>query len=261
MRKVLFSALVVTAVLLFALQPAFAITNGQPDGDGHPFVGALSVEFASGKDWVCSGTLIAPQLFLTAAHCVNWLPEGTPVFVSFEPLFSAGNTFYPGHYVMAPITKNGLAHDYDLALVFLDDPVAGSEMASLPVLPELGYFDQLGARGLRDQLFTSVGYGSPGRIKDGGPLEFFYDGLRRFAVGSFNALDKNWLHLSMNPATGDGGTCYGDSGGPNFVGAGENKTPIIAGVTVTGDMVCQATNVIIRLDTPAAHQFIDPYLP
>jgi len=30
---------------------------------------------------------------------------------------------------------------------------------------------------------------------------------------------------------------------------------------VTGDMVCRATNVIIRLDTAAAHAFIDPFLP
>jgi hypothetical protein len=258
MRKVLFSGLTVLAILLFAFQPALAITNGQPDGGKHPFVGALSADFASGRDWFCSGTLIAPQAFLTAAHCVNWLAPGTPVYASFEPVFdAASNTFYRGSFVMAPITKNGTAHDYDLALVLLDDPVSGIAPAQLP---EAGYFDGLGPRDLRDQLFTPVGYGSSARIKDGGPLEFFYDGVRRNAVGSFNALNKNWLRLSMNPATGDGGTCYGDSGGPNFVGAGSGETQIIAGVTVTGDTVCRATNVIIRLDTPVAHAFIDPYL-
>jgi hypothetical protein len=64
----------------------------------------------------------------------------------------------------------------------------------------------------------------------------------------------------MNPATNDGGTCYGDSGGPNFIGAGVNEIKVIGGLSVTGDTVCRATNVIIRLDTTVAHQFIDPYL-
>ncbi len=259
MRKVLFSVFTVIAILLFAIQPAFAITNGQLDGNKHPFVGSLSADFKDGRDWFCSGTLIAPQVFLTAAHCVNWLPEDTPVYASFDPEFNAAaNTFYRGTFVMAPITKNGMAHNYDLALVLLDVAVTGIAPAQLP---DLGYFDELGPRGLHDQLFTPVGFGSPMRVKDGGPLQFFYDGIRRYALGSFDALDNNWLHLSMNPATGDGGTCYGNSGGPNFLGAGAGETKVIAGVTVTGDAVCRATNVIIRLDTPVAHDFINPYLP
>ncbi len=260
MRKVLYSALVVFALLLFAIQPAFAITNGQPDGNGHPFVGALSVDFASGRDWVCSGTLIAPQVFLTAAHCVDWLPgpDVTPVYVSFEPVFdAASNTFYSGHYLMAPKDKNGMSHDYDIALVLLDKPVKRIQPASLP---PTGLFDQIGEPGLHGQLFTAVGYGSSGRTVGGGQPYFSYDGIRRVAVSSYNSLDTNWLHLSMNPSTGDGGTCYGDSGGPNFIGAGASETKIIAGLTVTGDMNCRATNVIIRLDTAVAHAFIDPYL-
>ena len=261
MRKVLFTSLIVIAVLLVAIQPASAITYGQLDGSLHPYVGALSVDFASGRDWVCSGTLIAPQVFLTAAHCVDWLvPQGiTTVYVSFEPEFNAAtNTFYSGHYHMAPIDKNGMAHDYDIAVVQLDQPVPGIAPASLP---PLGFFDQMTPSDLHGQLFTAVGYGSTGRTNGGGPPYFNYDGIRRNALTSYNSIDKNWLHLSMNPATGDGGTCYGDSGGPNFFGAGQNETKIIAGLTVTGDMICRATNVIIRLDTVAAHQFIEQYLP
>jgi hypothetical protein len=71
-----------------------------------------------------------------------------------------------------------------------------------------------------------------------------------------NAVNSAWLRLSQNPATGDGGTCFGDSGGPNFLGAGASETAVIAGITITGDSVCRATNVIYRLDTPAAREFL-----
>jgi hypothetical protein len=56
----------------------------------------------------------------------------------------------------------------------------------------------------------------------------------------------------MNPAKGDGGTCYGDSGGPNFLGT----TDILAATTITGDSVCRATNVTYRLDTAPARAFL-----
>ena len=38
------------------------------------------------------------------------------------------------------------------------------------------------------------------------------------ATGTLNSVNKTWLRISMNPSTGNGGTCYGDSGGPNFLG-------------------------------------------
>ncbi len=60
----------------------------------------------------------------------------------------------------------------------------------------------------------------------------------------------------MNEALGDGGTCYGDSGGPNFLGS----TTVLAATTITGDAVCRATNVIYRLDTPAARTFLARYV-
>ena len=60
----------------------------------------------------------------------------------------------------------------------------------------------------------------------------------------------------MNPATGNGGTCYGDSGGPNFLGT----TGVVAAITITGDAVCRATNVDYRLDTASARAFLDDYV-
>ena len=50
---------------------AGAITNGGPDGEGHPEVGALLAPqaYSDGTWATCTGTLIAPKVFLTAAHC------------------------------------------------------------------------------------------------------------------------------------------------------------------------------------------------
>ena len=131
-------------------------------------------------------------------------------------------------------------------------------------MPTLQQFDELAqTTGLRGQQFTAVGYGSTGRHHEPGPAEpggnapeFLYPDTRMFAVSTFRALNTAWLRLSMNPSTGDGGTCYGDSGGPNFLGAGDEETAIIAAITITGDTACRATNVVYRLDSFSAQAFL-----
>ncbi len=94
----------------------------------------------------------------------------------------------------------------------------------------------------------------------GARYEFLYDDVRQFATGTLNATNKIWLRVSMNPSTGNGGTCYGDSGGPNFLGAGAGETDIVAAITITGDAVCRSTNVDYRLDTRSARSFLDDYV-
>jgi len=64
----------------------------------------------------------------------------------------------------------------------------------------------------------------------------------------------------MNPVLGDAGTCYGDSGGPNFLGAGATETDIVAATTITGDFMCRATNVVYRLDTASARGFLSQFV-
>jgi hypothetical protein len=76
------------------------------------------------------------------------------------------------------------------------------------------------------------------------------------ATGTLNSLTPAWLRISMNPAKGDGGTCYGDSGGPNFLGS----TGTIAGTTITGDTWCRSTNVDYRLDTAPAREFLGRFV-
>jgi secreted trypsin-like serine protease len=69
-----------------------------------------------------------------------------------------------------------------------------------------------------------------------------------------------WLKLSMNPSTGSGGTCYGDSGGPHFLGAGAGETNIVVSLTVTGDTPCRATDVTYRTDTASARAFLGQFV-
>ena len=103
-----------------------------------------------------------------------------------------------------------------------------------------------------------MGYGAyeVAKAHGAGGHDFLYDDVRNQAVGSLNAVNRAWLRVSMNPSTGDGGTCYGDSGGPNFLAA----TTTIAAITITGDYVCRATNVTYRLDTASARSFLAPYV-
>jgi len=95
--------------------------------------------------------------------------------------------------------------------------------------------------------------------REAGPT-FHYADVRFFATGGLYTITQSWCKISMNPAHGDGGTCYGDSGGPNFLGAGSTETNIVAGTTVTGDFLCKATNVDYRLDTESARSFLSQFV-
>lgn len=243
------------AVLLGALafsSIAGAITNGAPDGSGHPEVGALlaPVAYSDGTWATCSGTLISPTVFLTAAHCDQGVSR---VAVTFASSYVAGTSkTYWGDWHADPRFRQAQSDPFDVAVVVLDKAVKGIAPARLP---EPGSLEKI-APGTR---FTSVGYGAQSVTIDHGPT-FHYADVRFFATGGLYTTTQSWLKISMNPAHGDGGTCYGDSGGPNFLGAGSTETNIVAGTTVTGDFLCKATNVDYRLDTESARSFLSQFV-
>lgn len=78
--------------------------------------------------------------------------------------------------------------------------------------------------------------------------------MRRVAVSEYRALLKAWLVMSQNQAAGDGGTSYGDSGGPAFYS--DNGTDIFVGITSWGDIPCVATGINYRVDIPDTLEFI-----
>src|SRR5215211_3682316 len=115
-------ALAALSVALALVASGGAITYGAADGSRHPEVGALLAPHAySDGTWAtCTGTLIAPRVFLTAAHC-----EGGPrVAVSFDSVYVAGKSAtYWGDWV-ADAAYNGAQSDpHDLAVVLLDRTV------------------------------------------------------------------------------------------------------------------------------------------
>jgi secreted trypsin-like serine protease len=125
-------------------------------------------------------------------------------------------------------------------------------------LPQLDQLDQLKTRrGRQDTTFTAVGYGLQ-RIN---PVFIESEKIRMYAeprliqinvpgfTGDFSLL------LSNNHSTG--GTCFGDSGGPNFLG----DSDVVAGVTSFGiNGNCAGTGGVFRMDRQDVLDFVSPFL-
>jgi secreted trypsin-like serine protease len=245
-RRLITAAVLVAS--LTAVSSASAITNGTPDGNAHPNVGGLvaDTQYSDGTWIYCSGTLISPTVFLTAAHCAE---DGQRVRVTFDTAYQDGDKTYSGTFYSDPLYNQSQSDPHDIAVVVLDKPVKGITPAQLPTADSLSNLSST-------QQFTSVGYGAYEVTKGPGGHQYLYNDVRMVATGTLNSTNPSWLRISMNPSTGNGGTCYGDSGGPNFLGT----TDIIAAITITGDAVCRSTNVVYRLDTESARNFLSQYV-
>jgi hypothetical protein len=67
------------------------------------------------------------------------------------------------------------------------------------------------------------------------------------------------LQLSINLNLNNGGACYGDFGGPDFLPV--NGKPILMAIdSVGGDHVCRATSGNYRLDTATASDFLKDFV-
>ena len=109
-----------------------AITYGSRDYDGHPEVGALlaPVAYSDGTWATCSGTLISPTVFLTAAHCDQGVSR---VAVTFDSSYvAAGGNTYWGTWRADPRFRGAQGDPYDTAVVVFDKEVKRITPARLP---------------------------------------------------------------------------------------------------------------------------------
>jgi hypothetical protein len=215
---------------------------------------------------ICSGTMITANVFLTASHCTAFFeqdlaPEGYTAYVSLDQSIPFGSLtsnkttlLAVAHVVTNPNYNQSQSDSADIAVLILQRDVRGVTPATLPAC---GLLNQLVSQnGLKNAVFTAVGYGVQNRVVGGG-VPYFQDLNpipRMFSFSSFNSLNGGYLRLSQNPSTGNGGTCFGDSGGPNFLTVNGQQT--LVAITITGDSVCRSTNVDYRLDTASAQGFL-----
>ena len=238
---------------------AYAISYGQPDGTGHPSTGALVFFSPSRHEYriTCTGSLISPTVFLTASHCTAPLEAAgiTNVGVTFDSQFDAStSTIYLGTMHTNPLFNHSQSDTQDIAVLTFENPIPGVTPVQLPTA---GLLDQMkDAKTLNKARFTSVGYGEQEPVNGPGGKVYPFTADRRVSTGGFNSLTNAWLKLSGNPSHDDGGTCYGDSGGPQFLG----NSNLEVSITISGDTVCRATNVDYRLDTPAARNFLRQFV-
>jgi hypothetical protein len=257
----------ITLVLTLAGGAAIAITWGEEDVlSAYPNVGTIMAEWKDGSyvQW-CSGTLIDPRVFLTAGHCVYGLQLNldSGLVLDYKVTFDfdasddskyldvADAILHPDYLTSPPSRR----HWPDVGVLILTEP--GSDITPA-TLPYEGFLNDL----KRSHLLTSstkilaVGYGS--LLEFPPPTVIFPEDLyRRYAYSEFRGVLKSWLLVNQNPAAGNGGTGYGDSGGPAFWVDPQDQSLVLVGTTSTGDPNLVATTFFHRADISRTLDFIN----
>lgn len=283
MKKVSLAITLAIVLALSAIGMAGAITNGEPDAGRHPYVALLV--FGEETDegfvplWRCSGSLIGPDVILTAGHCTDgadsarvWFDEGPIPFGTWDPNTNptcAGETGYPctGDASGTPYTNpdycsecgNGLpGFAYrDVGVVVLTEPVPTTLVDEYAQLPTAGLVDTLENKTDLD----NVGYGVQERLRGGGPP--VWAGLRVRLYAPSELIAANFVHsdefirVSLNASQGKGGTCFGDSGGPNLLGGTDTVLAVNSYVT---NYNCAGVGYSSRIDIPVVLAWINSFL-
>jgi Trypsin len=256
MRIKWFATLCVIAVL--AAAPVLTVTNGQPDGNRHPYVGVAiqPIPNMPGFVSVCSGSALSPTRFLTAAHCFD---PTQPAFVSYKsgPPFSLANDFTPGRFHPHPDWCIGCGSGLpgfdtrDVAVIALNAP---RNPGAFVTLPAAGLVDTLPMRTPVD----IVGYGVQGFVRGGGPPSQIFLFTRYFApselIQSNHRHSAEFIKLTANPSKGKGGVCFGDSGGPDILSGTDIVLAVNSYVTNSN---CAGVTYSNRVDLPDVLAFIN----
>jgi hypothetical protein len=261
MRK-LIPVIALVATLAWAA-PTAAIIGGDPDSGSHPYVG-----MTFNDQFVCSGTLIAPTVFLTAGHCADFLkvpsqgqgwvtfqedgralPRDVPILQAYTyPGFCIDDGFTvpdcPGHGVL------GIAQ-HDVGIVVLARAVTMSEYGQLPSLDQV--------RRLRQKAsVTQVGYGIRVRSKKLTNEAFQrYQARAQIIRAAGQAWAGQFYRVTANPGGGKGGTCFGDSGGPDLLGT---STTVLGVHSLANNVNCAGVTWSARIDTADVQEWIRSFL-
>jgi secreted trypsin-like serine protease len=252
----------ICAATLAIVMPLGAITNGELDGNRHPAVVLLVMDIDGQPTFRCSGTLLSPTVLLTAGHCAGEPGEFSSMRVFTESDVENGKNNYPfaGPNSVEAVTWSAhpqfterLFFLHDVGVVVLRSPGVRLKQG-YGVLPRVGQLDSL--QPSASTIFTAVGYG----LQQINPAMVTGERIRMFAEPHLIQINTGFtgdfsLLLSNNHATG--GTCFGDSGGPNFLGTSN----VIAGVTSFGlNGTCGGTGGVFRLDKRDVLDFVNAYL-
>lgn len=280
MRRLLTALAVAAAAVALLSAPAGAVQGGTPDGNGHPNVGLSVFLYHDIPLWRCTGTMVAPQVYLTAGHCtgidtdLGVAPDRAEVWFDSGPIArgthafdgtpcKATDTGYPckGEFTGTPTPHPGwngsltVPNTHDMGVVHL---TAAPNKGITKIAPA-GYLDTLATqRGQQNVSFTVVGYGVQFERPN---LEV---AVRERVVGT-NQLQNLSSHIaggynlmmtdSKGNGTGGGGTCFGDSGGPIFH-TDVNGQVWQVGVISFGTKYCHGTSAAFRLDNAQARTFL-----
>jgi hypothetical protein len=183
---------------------------------------------------LCSGTLVAPDAVLSAAHCFSSRRPGLAYEVVVGDAIDDDDAFAVVEVATHP-DFDAETRANDVAILWLERPVPGVTPEALPAVdaPDLAIDAPVDLAG-----FGATAAGAPP------------DGLKRVGVGVVGEVDAGAVRVDPDPSV----SCVGDSGGPLFTSSGQ-----LVGVASSGDTGCRETSVY-TLVAPTMATFIEPTL-